>query len=56
MSKKPPSSGMYIAIALELAMLGAFIGAHSWAGVFLWSMYLYFSATRALVEGIWRDD
>ena len=55
---KGPSPAAFIACTLELGMLGVFAGEQSLLGAAIWLLYFYFSATRALVYGLFAggDD
>ncbi len=53
--RKPPSVGMYIATLLELAMLACFAWNGSFVGAAIWGLYLYYSATWALVHKVWKE-
>jgi hypothetical protein len=53
-----PRVGMFVAIALELAMLSTFIANRSVVGCALFVLYFYFSATCAALFDAYgdRDD
>lgn len=46
---KPPDPRMFLAVALELAMVATFIAHRSWFGLLLALAYGWFSATRAML-------
>lgn len=53
---EPPKPAAYIASLLELGMLAVFSVKHSWAGLILWLVYFYYSATLYLLASLFRKD
>lgn len=53
---EPPKLGMYIAVLLELFMLGVFAYNQSIAGALSWVAYYRFSATSSLMWRIFRGE
>jgi len=53
---EPPRLGAYVAVLLELVMLGVFAYNRSILGAVVWVVYFRFSATRALVYDLWKGD
>lgn len=53
--RKPPSIGAYVAVLLELSMLGVFAYEKSVMGLVLWFGYLRFSATWSFLLDLYRN-
>jgi hypothetical protein len=53
---RPPRIGPLIAVALELGMVSVFIFDRAWVGLALALGYAWFSATWALLAGVFDRD
>lgn len=50
-NKRPPRLGPYVAVVLEVSMVGVFAYHHSIAGLLLAVGYVWFSATWSMFAG-----
>jgi hypothetical protein len=53
--KRPPRLGPYVAVVLEISMVGVFAYHHSVAGLLLAAGYAWFSATWAMFTGYFSE-